>query len=1154
MQRFHIISNETVRSDISLFPLMKTIHLLWFIVLLVSLPCLALAQTSQEEFGTNRVQYKDFIWSFYTADRYMVYYYLGGQELGKFIVMDATAQMQEVEKSLEYKLQDPIDIMVYNNLSDLKQSNIGRTQDIVNTGGITRIIGNKIFVYFDGDHLHLRQQLRTGIAKLCLQNMMYGGSVQEVLQNAVLLNLPVWYTNGLSAYVGQGWQPENDALLRDNILTGKYKNLNKLSPEDAVLAGQSFWNYITVVYGKPAIPNILYLTRINHNVEAGFAYVIGKSFKQVMNEWFQYYAEQYKKTPFEFNTPKDKLLQIKMKRHRDYHHFAINTTATEMAYVINDAGLYKVYVHNLETNKRKKILSGGYRDQTMPVDKSFPMLAWDNSGNTLAVIYEKKAITQLLIYETDTKKKTKKQIINFQKINSFCYGEGNNQLILSATNRGQSDIYTYNIASSKVTQITNDFWDDLSPQYIKLYNRQGILFLSNRPDDTLKTQKNIDSLMPIGKFDLFFYNTKTQSKALVQITNTPLYNESAPIAYNQKYFAYLSAEKQVNNRYIAYIDSVFHHYDYYYYFADSTVINPRYNIDSLRKIRQWNPDSTARVSVYKDVAHSFIVTNNAIGMVDQSVAFKKGLIIEQYINQGKPYFVKSIIPQTIDTGSEVKFFNTDTLITTVPQLPSNQPELQIKQDYNVKDVSPNVEETSKKIDINNYVFQNEFTIKPKPEEKKYNNTQEPIVKPLVVPPQQDKLKSNTTGVFKLSKVLPYTVKFSTDYLASQLDNSLLINRYQAYNTNEGQFQNPNLGALIKLGITDLFEDYRITGGFRLPTNISGSEYFISFEDYKKRLDKKYTYYRRVQNRSFDFPGQWFLPVNTKIKTNYAEASLRYPFDYNRSLRGSLGYRNEQAAYLSTDTFSLHKKNYDENWLTLRIEYVFDNTRRIQLNILSGQRYKIYTDVQSLLDKKNFFMYALGIDYRMYKPIHRQIIWANRLNAATSWGSAKVAYLLGGEENWLLPKVNYEQNTTDLTTYGFMTLSNNMRGFAQSSRKGNSTAVFNTEIRFPVFTYFSNAPIHSEFIKNFQLVAFADVGAAWLGLSPYSQDNPFNTKIFERNPVVVKVNYFREPVLFGTGLGVRTTLFGYFVRLDYARGYDSGEWQKHMWHFCIGTDF
>ena len=294
--------------------------------------------------------------------------------------------------------------------------------------------------------------------------------------------------------------------------------------------------------------------------------------------------------------------------------------------------------------------------------------------------------------------------------------------------------------------------------------------------------------------------------------------------------------------------------------------------------------------------------------------------------------------------------------------------------------------------------------------------------------------------------------------------------------------------------------------------------------------------------------------NGKVKTNYAEAQLRYPLDYNRRFGAVAGFRQERVVFQATDTFSLGLDDYTENWASLRGEYVFDNTLNVQLNILNGTRYKAYFDVQKLLDEKNFFTFAVGVDARHYERIHRQIVWATRFNAATSWGDAKIAYLLGGVENWIMPKVTQDESNADQTQYAFMALSTNVRGFAQQVRKGSSVALVNTEIRFPVFAYLSNAPIKSEFIKNFQLVGFVDAGTAWLGFSPYSEDNPFNTKVFDRDPVSVKVNYFREPVVLGTGVGARTTLFGYFLRVDYARGLDSGEWKKPMWHFSLGTDF
>jgi len=93
--------------------------------------------------------------------------------------------------------------------------------------------------------------------------------------------------------------------------------------------------------------------------------------------------------------------------------------------------------------------------------------------------------------------------------------------------------------------------------------------------------------------------------------------------------------------------------------------------------------------------------------------------------------------------------------------------------------------------------------------------------------------------------------------------------------------------------------------------------------------------------------------------------------------------------------------------------------------------------------------------------------------------------MGGVDNWLFPKfdvltpIDYSQN------YAFQTLATNMRGFNQNIRNGNSFLVFNTELRFPIFQYFSKSPMSSSFLRNFQLVAFGDIGTAWTGPSPYS---------------------------------------------------------------------
>ena len=65
--------------------------------------------------------------------------------------------------------------------------------------------------------------------------MVRGTGFSEVIQNAILLNLPDWYKLGLVEYIGEPWNSDMEDKLRDGILTGRYKKLNKLKPEEAFL-------------------------------------------------------------------------------------------------------------------------------------------------------------------------------------------------------------------------------------------------------------------------------------------------------------------------------------------------------------------------------------------------------------------------------------------------------------------------------------------------------------------------------------------------------------------------------------------------------------------------------------------------------------------------------------------------------------------------------------------------------------------------------------------------------------------------------------------------------------------------------------------------------------------------------------------------------
>ena len=121
-------------------------------------------------FGKNRVQYKYFLWQFFRFEKFDTYFYVNGKELAEFTAQTANNQIEKIENYFQYSLDKRIIFIVYNKLSDFKQSNIGliSENDQTNIGGVTKIIDNKVFLYFEGKRKKFEDQIASAITEVVL--------------------------------------------------------------------------------------------------------------------------------------------------------------------------------------------------------------------------------------------------------------------------------------------------------------------------------------------------------------------------------------------------------------------------------------------------------------------------------------------------------------------------------------------------------------------------------------------------------------------------------------------------------------------------------------------------------------------------------------------------------------------------------------------------------------------------------------------------------------------------------------------------------------------------------------------------------------------------------------------------------------------------
>jgi len=1079
------------------------------IVFLFSLPVSAqFYNGSQQTFGKNRVQYTDFLWTYYRFNNFDVYYYLNGKELAQHVADYAGKYIPEIEKKLETTLDKKTQFIVYNTYSDLKQSNIGlmnKTQ--YNTGGITHIIGTKVFLYFDGDLNHFDRQIRAGLTRLLLENMIYGGSIGSQVKNSTLINLPSWYIDGLVSYYSRNWDTELDNKVKDGILSGKYKHFNHLIDEDAVLAGHSLWRFIAEKYGEENLANIAYMTRANRSVESGFLYVMGISFKKVIEEWSLWYKQVYA-TGNQSYSPYNPKSPVKLKRDKVYDNLRISPDGESMAYSVNDKGLYKVFLSDMSTGKKKCIFRKGFRTDEK-VDYSYPLLAWHPSGNILAMILEHKGLLYLYFYDKELRKWQNQNIFGFQKVLDFAYSPDGRLFVMSAVQRGQSDIYIYNIAANAAEPITMDVYNDLNPRFLAKSNR--IIFSSNRPDDTIRmTKENLLSYNGMENNDLFIYDLGSGSNVLKRVTKTRLANEIEPVSYSPGYFTYLSDANGIYNRYAAKFDSTVAYVD--------TTVHYRY------------------------YTQTFPLTNYPRSVLSQDVSYIGRKTAELVFEDNKFHIYTGDIPvgpvsPLLNLEQSKYMLELEAKARKEKEEEARRklnPELKVKRKRFVavyeNDDLPAKQDTSA-VDINNYQISGDLL------------------------QGKNRLRSNITtlpgtagGIIKLPQPRNYNVEYAVNQLVSQLDFSYLNLSYQPYLGYSGPvYQNSPTNALFMLGATDLLEDYRILGGVRLNANLVHNEYLFGFSNLKHRLDREIYFHRTGFDVSY---------TNAYVRHRIHELHyvLTYPFTEVFAVKGTTSLQYDKPYVLAYDYPTANASVDGNTWAIAKGELVYDNTRDIGINLMQGLRFKVFGEYYQLVKKQSVNMIVVGFDFRHYTRIHRSFIWANRFAGSTSFGKNKLLYYMGGVDNWLMPEFNNEYQIDYTQNYAFQTLATSMRGFKQNARSGNTFALLSSELRFPVFRYFLNKPLRSEFLNNFQVIGFTDIGSAWQGLDPLAEANTFYTRTVSSPPLEITVKVQKDPLIAGYGFGLRSTLFGYFLRADWAWGIEDQVIQPRIFYLSLSLDF
>ena len=1056
------------------------------------------------EFGKNRVQYQNFFWSYYKYKKFNIYFYTDGKEIADYTAQSANKNLIEFEDFFDYEITTKFDIVVYNSYHQALQSNLAHVgEEQQNNASVTRLLGNKLCVYYDGTRENLDKSIRSGIASIMINKVIYGENLADIVKSSATTSLPDWYYYGLISMLSQ----ENNSLfidqLKDGLALHRYNNFNGLHGEDARIAGHSIWQYIAETYGWDNAMRVIQMTKAMHSVEEAMIFVLGKTTENLIKDWKNTQSKIFNDTNTVVND-KEFTLPIKTKKKYQYNAIKISPNNEFIAYSTIESGKNKLYLYSTKDHKKKRIFKNGYAIG-IPADLNYPIFTWHPSANSefISIFFEKKGEIHWWLYNVKDKSITKSKIQYFSQIMDAEYSPDGKKFVMSAVHQGKSDIYVYDVAARSQEIITNDFFDDLHPQFIDGGRR--IIFSSNRNNDTLNAGGNKNELFS-NNFDLYVYDyaskksTRFENQVLKKASTTEYSNELFPLELRPGEFTYVSDQNNTYNRFTGKFDSAITHIDtsiHYRYFTHNTpvsnyhrgIIYQSANGNNITQIMKFH-GKTFLMNIPKNkmqqAAHSpSVVKNLSIPTVNRDSS--KAIYSEQEIHRSRK--------------NEIEKFRNDS-------------------DF---------------VDVSNYIFEDDV------------NSGKTKIDSVVTQQTSVAAKKNNKAMEH-----NYDPAFQIDEVSLEFTNNYLNPVYQAYTG--GPLANPGLSPLITFGTSDLLEDYFVKGAARF-AGVRNNEILVSFENRQKQLDKEYALYRRVTSSKSK-------GVSWENVTYEATYKLTYPMDIVNRWRASATLRYDDQIALSKDDISLNTKNIQTYRTVLRAEYVHDATRVKDVNILLGERFKTFGEYYQNIQNWNKNTFILGFDYRKYISVHKNIIWANRIAGSSSLGTEQLLYYLGGVDGWILPKFNPQLDPSQLPSgqnYTFQTLASHMRGFTQNARNGNNFIVINSELRFPIIKYLYSKPLKSAWLRNLQLTGFADVGTAWGGWNPFSPNNSLNNKTYNLGgnsyTGVVNVKTQRDPLIGGIGFGLHTTLWGYYVRADWAWGIEDSAIKKdNVFYLSLNYDF
>ncbi|MCU0372811.1 MAG: biopolymer transporter Tol [Ignavibacteria bacterium] len=1110
---------------------MKKKNIAVFITVLILLTATAFTPVFSQ-FGKNKVQYKIFDWKLIQTEHFDIYFDKSNYNLAVYTAHVAESSLVSLSRNLDYNIFNRIPLIVFASHNEFQQNNIIDELLPEGVGGVTELFKNRVLVPFEGSFEQFRHVIHHELVHAFINDMFYGGSIQNIISKNITLNLPLWFNEGMAEVQSlNGLDKATDMYIRDAILNNNLPPIEYNYGYLAYRGGQSFFNFLIDQYGDIKIGELMNNIRAIGDFDMAFKETYKHTVPELSEKWLKELKKEHWPEIAVREDVKDigKMLTNHMNDGGFYNISpVISPKGDKFAFISNRSDFFSLYLADVNSGEIiDKVIQGNTTNDFEELQVLTPGLSWSPDGRYLAISV--KSGDRDAIYVIDVENGGEERLpVLLSSISYVKWSPFKNIIAFVGTDGKQSDLYTYNISKNSLKRMTDDIFSDFSPSWTA--DGKYIYFSSDR--GAYVTKESIPADFKMWEHDVNMkdlYRIEVETGKITRITNTK-YTENtyANFSDDGKKVLYVSDRNGISNIYFGQWDS-------------AGTYSERPITNSISPIDQ--------ISLSKDGKKLLFVSLNEGGYdifsmdnpFDRKISFdtlpptqfvkrQQNMIRNLSFKDTLSNLVKSLFNDSADIVSG------DTLRDSAEINSGNiamtdslgNPQVKVDSDTSsitgLKTIIKNIRDSLKAGDTGRdsmSLYGSDIKLKFN-DKKEKNNLFTRNEDSLYLQNANFRVSDNLNedGSFRIKN---YKIKFTPDIVYGNAN-------YSSYYGVQG---------VAQISLSDMLGNHRLTFLTSMVIDLKNSDYAFAYQYLPKRIDYGFEIYHTARFVYYD-RGYGFTELY-RYRTIGTDFSLSYPFNRFKRIDAAASLMR-----ITRENLDFPEEPMEQKYLIVpAVSLVHDNVLYGYLYPEKGSRYNITSMFSPrILAKDGSEFFTLMGDFRQYFKLGENYSVAFRFSGGSSFGQNPMRFYLGGIDNWInwTFEDNYVPFGESIDNFAFATMVTPLRGYNYNARTGSKFVLGNIEMRFPIFRYliFGALPLGFQDIMG---LIFADAGSAW-----YETENlQFVSKSSSGSSV------FKD-LLFSTGVGSRIVFLGFPIRLDIAWRYNMQRFSAPEYMFSLGLDY